>query len=402
MNSYLWDFGDGVTSTTSTTNTTHTYNTFGNFLPKLIMEDPTGCLIPLQGIDTIAVIGANAKFGMDSNLFCDFGTVTFIDSTTFNDPIINYTWLFGDGNTSNQQNPTHVYSAPGIYTVRLAVQTQSGCRDTATKLNIVKVIESPLVDIAGDTVVCVNSSLLHSGIFIRPDTSAVSWSWTFPNGFSSNQQNPVAQRYTSVGTFVVTTIATNSSGCKDTTTQTIVVNPLPVANLPGQMTVQNGFPVTLPATYSPNTISWVWSPATGLSCTDCPTPELGPKFNTIYQVYFTDSNGCSNVASVEVIVICKNVNLFIPNTFSPNGDGSNDIFYPRGRGLERVRLLRIFNRWGEVVFEKKDFPVNDPLSGWDGTYKGKKPHADVYVYQAEVFCENGDIIRLNGNIALIL
>jgi gliding motility-associated-like protein len=101
-------------------------------------------------------------------------------------------------------------------------------------------------------------------------------------------------------------------------------------------------------------------------------------------------------------VICKNANLFVPNTFSPNGDGSNDVFYPRGTGLDRVKMLRIFNRWGEVVFEKKDFPINDPLSGWDGAFKGRKPQADVYIYQVEVFCENGEIITLNGNIALIL
>jgi len=97
-----------------------------------------------------------------------------------------------------------------------------------------------------------------------------------------------------------------------------------------------------------------------------------------------------------------NSNIFIPNTFSPNGDGSNDLFYPRGKGLERVKTLRVFNRWGEIVFEKNNFPVNDATYGWDGTFKGNKPKADVYVYQVEIFCENGDLIRLNGNIALIL
>jgi len=182
----------------------------------------------------------------------------------------------------------------------------------------------------------------------------------------------------------------------------VIVNPLPTVTMPPTLTVQNGFPQTIPATYTPNTINWIWSPATGLSCTNCPTPDAGPKFDTFYQVYFTDNNGCSNTGSIMVYVICKNANLFIPNTFSPNGDGSNDVFYPRGRGLERVKLLRIFNRWGEVVFEKRDFPVNDASSGWNGSFKGKTPQPDVYVYQAEVYCENGDIIKLNGNIALVL
>lgn len=400
--SYYWDFGDGYTQSTTTSAISHTYSSFGNFLPKVIMEDLSGCRIPLPGIDTVFVTGANTKFGIDDSLFCDFGTVNFTDSTTFNDPVISYNWLFGDGGTSTQQNPVHLYTGPGLYTVELAVQTQIGCRDTLRKPLVIKIVQRPLIDIGGDSVICVNSSLLHSGLFILPDTSVVTWQWNFPNGNTSVLQNPPGQTYTTAGTFTVTTYATNSTGCRDTTYQTIIVNPLPVITMPAQMTIQAGFPVTIPVTYSPNVISWLWSPNTGLSCTNCPAPDAGPKFDTRYQVYATDNNGCNNIGNILVTTICKNSNLFIPNTFSPNGDGSNDMFYPRGRGLDRIKSLRIFNRWGEVVFEKRDFPVNDASAGWDGSYKGKKPQADVYVYQAEVFCDNGDIIRLNGNIALIL
>jgi gliding motility-associated-like protein len=402
MVNYFWDFGDGNTISTTTPSVNHIYTSFGNFLPKIIMEDPAGCLIPVQGLDTVLVTGANANFGYSDSVFCDFATVNFTDSTTFNDPILSYTWQFGDGNTSVLQNPIHNYAAPGLYTVQLIVQTQAGCSDTLIRPTIIKVVQRPLIDIGGDSVVCVNSSLTHTGLFIQPDTSVVSWQWNLANGSNSILQNPPAQLYTTAGTFVITTIATNSTGCMDTTTQTIYVNPLPTVTMPAQMTVQSGFPVTIPATYSPNTLTWLWSPSAGLSCTTCPTPDAGPKFNTTYQVYFTDDNGCSNIGTVVVSVICKDANLFMPNTFSPNGDGSNEIFYPRGRGLERVKTLRIFNRWGEVVFERNNFQPNDAAAGWNGTYKGKKPQSDVYVYQVEVFCENGDTIKLNGNVSLIL
>jgi gliding motility-associated-like protein len=402
MDHYLWDFGDGITDTTTTPNVSHIYNSYGNFVPRLIMEDPTGCQIPIKGADTLHIVGASAKFGQNDSLFCDFGTVDFTDSTTFNDPIVNYSWQFGDGNNSNVQNPTHTYNSPGLYTVRLIVTTQNNCLDTLTKPRLISVVQRPLVDIAGDSIICIRNSIRHTGVFIQPDTSVVTWSWNFPNGASSNVQNPPVQTYSIIGTFPVTAIATNSSGCKDTTVQMIHINPLPTVSLPGQMTIQNGFPVPIPATYSPGVFTWNWTPSTGLNCPTCATPDANPKFNTTYSVLFTDNNGCSNSASIEVIVVCKNMNLFIPNTFSPNGDGSNEIFYPRGKGLDRVKLLRIFNRWGEVVFEKKDFPVNDPSQGWNGTFKGRKPIADVYVYQAEVFCDNGDLIKINGNIALIL
>ncbi len=400
--SYFWDFGDGNILSNTSPNVNHIYTSYGTFVPKVILRDPAGCLIPLEGIDTLLVSGADPNFGVNQTLFCDSGFVNFSDSTTFNDPVISYNWSFGDGSTSSLQNPVHQYTSPGLYTVSLDVQTQSGCRDTATRQQIVKVVQSPLIAITGDNEICINESILHTGVFLRTDTSAVSWQWIFPNGNTSSLQNPLLQFYNTAGSFIVTSIATNSSGCADTTTQTITVHPLPTVTLPGQMTVQSGFPVTIPATYSPNTINWQWSPAAGLSCTNCPSPDAGPKFNTNYTVLFTDANGCRNTGTVEVVVICKDANLFIPNTFSPNGDGSNDIFYPRGKGLFSVKVLRIFNRWGEVVFERQNFQPNDPLAGWNGTYKGKKPQADVYVYQAEVFCDNGDTIKLNGNISLIL
>lgn len=400
--SFYWDFGDGYTATTTTPTINHVYNSFGNFLPKIIMTDPSGCIIPLQGLDTVYVIGATANFGADDSLFCDFGTANFTDSSTFNDPIRSYSWNFGDGGTSTLQNPSHSYAGPGLYSVQLAILTQAGCRDTLIKPNYIAVVQRPLIDIAGDTVVCVNSTLLHSGIYIQPDTSIVRWQWTFPNGNTSSLEDPIAQRYLQAGTFTITAIGTNSSGCRDTTTQNILVNPLPTVTMPPTLTIQAGFPAIIPAVYAPNVTTWSWTPATALSCTDCANPIAGPSFNTTYQVIFTDVNGCRNFDNILVQVLCQNSNIFIPNTFSPNGDGSNDMFFPRGTGLARTKLLRIFNRWGEVVFEKTDFPVNNATYGWDGTYKGKKPQADVYVYQAEIFCENGEIIKLNGNIALIL
>ncbi len=400
--SYLWDFGDGTTQSTTSASTTHVYTTYGDYLPKMVITDPGGCLVPVTGIDTIHIKGATVNFGPDKLQFCDQGTVQFSDSTLSNDILSAWHWNFGDGGNAAVKNPSHTFSAPGIYNVSLDILTQSGCRDTVTKSALVKVVQRPLITIGGPSTMCMNETITHTGIFLQPDTSVVTWQWNFPNGNSAAVQNPPVQSYTTAGNVTVNAYATNSSGCKDTATKNITVYALPTATLPGLITIQNGFPVTIPATYSSNVISWVWNPATGLSCTDCPTPEANPKIRTRYQVVFTDVNGCRNAGFVEIMVICKNSNLFIPNTFSPNGDGSNDVFYPRGVGLDRVKVLRIFNRWGEVVFERKDFPVNDPTAGWNGTFKGKKPLADVYVYQAEVYCENGEIIILNGNISLIL
>jgi len=79
----------------------------------------------------------------------------------------------------------------------------------------------------------------------------------------------------------------------------------------------------------------------------------------------------------------------------------NDVFYPRGKGIDRIEALRIFNRWGELVFEKRFFPANDPTAGWDGTYKGKPSNTDTYIYMIDIICENALIITYKGNVTLI-
>jgi gliding motility-associated-like protein len=104
---------------------------------------------------------------------------------------------------------------------------------------------------------------------------------------------------------------------------------------------------------------------------------------------------------VNVFVLCDGANVFIPNTFSPNADGANDYFFPRGTGLFTIKQLRIFNRWGEQVFEKYSFKANDESAGWDGTYKGQKLTPDVYVYIMDIQCQNNTTLTLKGNIALI-
>ncbi|MGI8600751.1 MAG: PKD domain-containing protein [Chitinophagaceae bacterium] len=397
---FIWDFGDGNVIDTNLHQITHIYDDPGPFVPRIILRQSSDCILPILGSTPIEIWGAKAKFRLSQTLFCDSGFVSVIDSTTSRDRITRYTWDFGDGTITNEQNPNHYYSEPGNYIVSLKVDTETGCKDSITLNPGAKVVQSPLINVGGDTELCVSERFNHLGIFERSDTSFVRWNWRFPNGNNSILQNPVQQQY-QPGTYTVTTIATNSSGCADTATKTIIVNPLPVITLPASLTKVVGVPMILPATYSSNVTEYLWNPAPTLDCNTCPQPVATPKFTTLYSVAVVDSNGCRNISQVQVIVVCKGVDLFVPNTFSPNGDGSNDIFYIRGTGLDRVKSLRIFNRWGEIVFEQKDFPVNNPAYGWNGTYKGNKATADVYVYQVEIFCENSELMRFEGNVALI-
>lgn len=398
---FVWDFGDGTVIDTTVNMIRHVYNNFGNFIPKIILKEPSGCMVPLTGSSVIEIIGAKAKFEVNSRLFCDNGTIQISDSTTSREAITDYLWDFGDGTTSTSfVPPPHYYSQPGNYPVSLVVKTETGCTDTMRLQPQVKVVQSPVISINADSAVCLNEYVRYAGMS-QPDTSALRWAWKFPNGNSDNRELPVLQQYRTAGSFQVSVVATNSSGCADTATQNMSVNPLPTVDLPATLIRQAGFPVQLPAVYSTGVEKYLWSPATNLNCTDCPQPEASPKFDTKYAVTFTDGNGCTNDAQIQIVVLCENANVFVPNTFSPNGDGNNDVFYVRGKGLDRVKNIRIYNRWGEIVFEKKDFAPNDAAAGWNGQFRGTKAQAGVYIYQVEVFCENGDVIRHEGNIALI-
>ncbi len=398
---FYWDFGDGNILDTAANIITHTYTDLGSFTPKIILTEENGCVITIAGVKPILIKGAKAKFDITDRFFCDSGYVTILDSVSFNEPIKKYTWNFGDGQVSNlAKPPPHLYNSAGQYSINLIVETASGCIDSARIATPVRLANSPQIGIRGDSVICINERLLHSG-FSEDIDSTIRWSWSFPNGKTFSGQSPSIQQYTRAGSFQVTAIASNGSGCSDTATKNIVVNPVPAVSVPAVVSTAVGNPVLLPAKYSSNIQTYHWSPDSTLSCNNCPQPIATPRFNTKYSVAVVDSNGCKNQGEIEVKVLCEGVTVFLPNTFSPNNDGSNDLFYVRGKGLDRVKSLRIFNRWGEIVFEQKDFPVNSMQHGWDGKMKGQKPHPDVYVYQLEVFCGNGNLIHSSGNVALI-
>ncbi len=111
--------------------------------------------------------------------------------------------------------------------------------------------------------------------------------------------------------------------------------------------------------------------------------------------------GCKAYDSVTVNVLCDQSQLFIPNTFSPNGDGQNDVFYPRGLGLKTISSFRIYNRWGELLFEKRGIQLNDRNNGWDGTFRGNLLNPDVFVYIIDGICDSDAPMSWKGDITLI-
>ncbi|MEP6467524.1 MAG: gliding motility-associated C-terminal domain-containing protein, partial [Parafilimonas sp.] len=104
---------------------------------------------------------------------------------------------------------------------------------------------------------------------------------------------------------------------------------------------------------------------------------------------------------ISIISVCTNESVFLPNTFSPNNDGMNDYFFPRTGSDINIVSLTIFNRWGQTIFQKRNFSSNNAANGWDGKYKNVLQNPDVYVYIMALQCSGNSVFLKKGNITLI-
>lgn len=226
ITSWSWNFGDSTTGPVQ--NPIHTYSSSGNYIVELEVTSDSLCNDNIT--DTIfisePILAGFASAGSCSN------EITFTDTTqSGSDSLTTWNWTFGDGMTSTQQNPIHVYSAAGEYDVTLIVAGQSGCSDTIMQTITVAVL--PVADFTPA------SGSFNSGTdiqFTDISTDATSWIWYFGDNDSSDVQNPT-HVYNDNGTFTVTLIITSSGGCKDTAVHTL--------------DIQGGV-VAVPSAFTPN------------------------------------------------------------------------------------------------------------------------------------------------------
>ena len=390
-------FGDGSADYSQRKTLQHQFNSPSFYQPYIVLKDSMDCMVAVSAPEVIRVLGAEPFFSMDRKTACDSATVYFTNFTIGNDRVISDTWDFGDGQTSSVRDPVHTYRQPGTYVVSHIVQTESGCGKTIT--DTVRIYRTPDPSISSKDIICINTPELIEGVLAVPDT-ALKWTWTFGDGQTGSAQNNNLT-YTRDGLYNINVEVANLLGCKASATKSVRVTPIPQVNVLENPVISAGSSIKLPVTYSQNVMTYNWTPESGLDCNECPNPTVKPKFTTTYKVNVVDSNNCKNEAEVLVTVVCNDKNFFLPNTFSPNGDGVNDYFYPRGSSIDKIQSMRIFNRWGELVFEKRNFAVNSQSDGWNGTFRGKPANGDVYVYIIEFVCENATVLSSKGNVALI-
>jgi PKD repeat protein len=263
------------------------------------------------------------------------------------------------------------------------------------------------------TPLCVGDELQLQASSSIPGTETLSYLWKGP-GTGFPVDGPVATidkvSVADAGIYTITVTSSNT-GCEASTDTLIQIGDYPqVRFAEDTLTLPTGYKLQL----QPDIVNatdpgvlpmqqFIWTPTEDLACTDalCEAPFVTVKNNVCYSVQATNIYGCSGSDTICIQSFCKGTQVFIPNGFAPTGNvPENRRFMIRATGIVTVRSFRVFNRWGKIVFERSNFQPNDPQFGWDGTINGKIADTGVYVYTAEVVCENGVTQPIKGNVTL--
>jgi|GEM_PF-1411698 len=368
---------------------------------KLVISDNTNkcsdSLTITVATDTVAPIAT--AYATDS-LNCRNKTVSLSAKGTSFGKSINYQWFARPGNIVSGENTLNaVVDQPGTYFF-IVNNSNNGCSNSnSVQVNRIKAFpSSQRVLTAKPSCYGECDGSIHIDSIVG-GTQPFRLSLDGLNYFSSQNFNNLC-----AGNYHIYT--QDANGCQIDTMLLLAQDKQLTATF-GQdsITINLGDSLTLKLyTNSDSLIKTDWSFYSDSACMKAPIclqEQVKPTTVTIYKVHVTDRNLCATDAQIRV-AINKNLPIFIPNAFSPNGDGQNDLLYIFSAPVVRkVRNFRIFNRWGELVFQQTDFQTNNPTTGWDGFYHGKEAAPGVYTYSAEIEFLDNSVDFYNGELTLV-
>ena len=294
-------------------------------------------------------------------------------------------WIDNDLFAENVDNPT---VQPQTTTTYRMVVTDDLCviEDDVT----VNVTQLEAINVA-DQQICEGETVV-----LETTGNAQRFSWSPPTGLSATGvRSPIASP---VSTTTYQVDAYVGRCLVGSATSRVTVIPKPLIGIPDHLEFVLGNTISLNAkVLGAGRFSYRWFPTDHLSCVDCHNPIASPDSSKLYSVEVTDEFGCIDTASVQLhmLPVCYDESIVVPTAFTPNNDGENDIF--RIRGNAEITIFRIFNRWGEIVFE-----TNSASQGWNGTFNGKPLNRDVFVYYIEGICPlDGSPVIRTGDVTLI-
>ncbi len=299
--SYYWDFGNGNTS--SLTSPSNVYTVSGTYTVKLIAKDASGNKDSVIKTSLIRVVAdPNADFSAKDTTVCPGTAVNFVNNST---NASAYIWDFGDGNSSTSKNPSHSYSNPGYYTIKLIAKNAYGCDDALSKSNYIYIYSTPTSKFtSSSTFVC---DTTKSFTLTDKTSSAYSWKWDFGDGTSSTTQNP-SHKYSSPGTYTIKLTTTNANGCSGTTTMSnyLTVDSITAPTFSASATSGCNPFTTIFKTSSAKSYSWDFGDS---STSTLQSPSHVYKKDGTYTVTLSiiNSNGCNRtISKSSYITVNKN------------------------------------------------------------------------------------------------
>jgi len=316
-----------------------------------------------------------------------------------NEPVIDYTysWSSIDGTIVGPTDGQNIdVSQGGLYTLTIH-NKRNGCETSASATvdESDEIIDA--VEVAATNVRCFaenNGSLVINNVTGGVPPYTYNWAPIPSTGTT----------LTNLGPGVYTLTVSDNNGCSFVQTYTIIEPDKVTIDLGPNLTVaqQDSVSIDLSTNVSPNAVESIeWSPYNGESCEGCYTFEFIAMTSATISSMITDTSGCSAEDSMRLTVIVPRI-IFVPNVFSPNGDGSNEKFTIYGRfNLIRINKLNIYDRWGNQLFGAIDIPPGQESLGWDGKFNGEDMQPGVFVYTAELLYEDGVKETVTGSITLV-
>ncbi|MBK7108243.1 MAG: gliding motility-associated C-terminal domain-containing protein [Bacteroidetes bacterium] len=328
---------------------------------------------------------------------CAGDTATFFSDTEWEPSF--WLWYFDGGipDTTFEKSPSVVYNNIGLFNVSLYVGAEDDIYDTAYFQNLPLITVEycpPISNFNFSNEICMDDCFnTNSTSSYAPTT----WQWTFTSGSPPewNGEQPPEICYDTTGIFPITLITTNPAG-SDTLVQYITVNEMPEGEAVTQNLDMNFGEFILLESCAEGAF-YQWQPTEYLSCSDCADALTNPAIPFIqYTNTVSNENGCEVVCTYNITVNNLPEEIFMPNSFTPNGDGINDVFMISQKFIQLQSFL-IYDRWGEMMFNTENV-----FDGWDGTYENQKVNSGVYMYIIKYSLPGNDGIKIKrGNVTVL-
>ncbi len=387
---YVWDFGDANTDTAR--NVTHIYTQPGTYTVRLTTTSDKGCPndsafdVTVYPDPVVGFTVPNAQQCFGNNQF------NFINNSTVLTGSMLYNWTLGDGATASTRDVTHSYAVPGEYTAKLVVVTDKGCTDSTN--STVKILKYAIADFTVEPI-CTNLRLPLFNKTINTSPSISTFLWDFGNGATSTAQNPVYS-YPAAGTYDIQLSVSNVQ-CLQTVSvkkQVVVIDaPAPGIRYADVEAVMN-FPEKLRARQL-NNGSVLWTPSISLDFTNSFNPNFKGLTSQLYYVQLKTPTGCLTV-DTQFVKIKKKIDVLVPTSFTPNGDGLNDYLYPTLMGFKKLNYFRVYDRWGKMLFQSQ---TEQP--GWNGNLNGEKAAIQTVVWMVEAVDVDGVTHKKQGTTVVL-